>query len=358
MEVYYNPTTPSLRALFSELDRVIRDYDWQMREGSFLIWFPDRVTASRFHSPVDRQVIAHYGEEIEGNSILIIDTMLEMGLRATYFGGQIEEYRWISQQQAEKRSQTTTHRMVTKQLFDKLPPTHPKREKQKLPAKLPFGPTNVKAVTEYKGDIAPLVAMIALLELFPLTGYYFTSQAYMSDSDSRVDLNREDDLKIYHMPLIGKDHLETLANIWNAYMASEDNFLTKNQLKPDLAKAHQVYLEVMDYLGKRSDTYITKLDPIRKHLANYYPVLHRVTNAIQPLYMDDRGRLYQMGHETLVSAMIATLPEQVIGIILTVPSSLPGQILVGAVLTNQRIVTHFPDAPKLPNMVDEPITSD
>jgi len=344
VEVYYNSTTPSLDSLITEIQAVIRNYDWQMVSGTFLVWFPDQTTASQLVNPSSRRVVVHFSDQLPDVSgiVLVIDTMLSYGKITTPRGGYIVDYHRISQQQAEHRAFTTTHRMITADAFQRLPVVSP------IPPSEPFSAANSLALKEWKGDPSELLAVIYMLELIPLSGYYQTVMAWREDSDTRYDLEQLAVIKEYYIQYVGIDHVHTLINMWNAIVQSV--FIP---VKSEFLQAMAQYRKT-----GRQPAIISSIDDIRRHLANYYPRLTRTVDSIHPLYMDDKGRVYQIGHNTLVSMMIATIPDHIVGLVLIPPTTLPGIILVGITLDSYRIVTHFPDAPQLPNRIDEEITGD
>ena len=344
VEVYYNSTTPSLDSLIFEIQVVVRNYDWQMAPGTFLVWFPDQTIASQLVNPSSRQVVVHFSDQLPDVSdiVLVIDTMLSYGKIRTGRGGYIIDYHRISRQQAEHRAFTTTHRMITLDAFRRLPVVSP------IPPSEPFSAANGLALKEWKGDPSELLAVIYMLELIPLSGYYRMATAWKEDSDTRYDLEQLALIKEHYIQYVGIDHVHTLINMWNAIVQSV--FIP---VKPEFQQAMAQYQKT----GRQPST-ISSIDNIRRHLANYYPRLTRVVDSIHPLYMDDNGRMYQIGHNSLVSMMVATIPDEIVGLVLIPPSTLPGIILVGVTLDSHRIVVDFPDSPQLPNRIDEEITGD
>lgn len=375
MEIYYNRTTPTKEAMIEEVTRVVKEYDFQMGEGPFIIYFPNSEMASQFRNPVARTVVP-YLPALDIVPILIIDTMLVDGVRPTMTGGYVRGVHRITKDIAEARATTTTHRMMTHQLYQTLPDRQPDpplnlliRAKlqtgvgeidpkyQSLDPRLlqlPFGPDNLLAIQGWgSSNISPLLAIICLIELFPKTGYYRLPKAWKNDSVSRYDLEVLEHIKEKYIPFVGEDHLATLANMWNDMLRYPPlDWITTNDIVPQFLEAHRYYLEALDYLDSLGyvarEEPIYNLEPVRAALS-VYPHLSRIDNGIHPLYTDAQGRIYQIGETSLVSGMIASLPSEIVAIITTPPSSLPGQILIGAVVEPTKIVTQFPDQTIVPD---------
>jgi hypothetical protein len=372
MEIYYHPTTPGLGDLIDQLEKVVEMYDYQMGEGPFVIYFPNREIAAKFTNPVAREVVP-YLPSLDIVPILIIDTMLIESVKPTLTGGYTRGIHRISKDIAQARATTTTHRMITEELYRTLP------ERQSPPPTnlllrvegderidprllhLPFGPNNLLAIQGWKGNVSPLLAIICMIELFPPTGYYLFPDAWLTDSDSRYELERLEHIKDFYIPFVGKDHLATLANMWNDMLRNPPDWVKRNSIKPCFLKAHKYYLEAIEYLSslgyEAREEAIGDLSSVRIALS-IYPRLTKIPRGVHPLYTDQEGRLYRINETVLVSGMVATLPDEIIGIILTPPSTVPGEILIGATLEETRIVLEFPDKTEIPDKRWEEIDSD
>lgn len=398
---FYSPVTAGIndQNIFKELADILATYHWELDEGDFVVVAPNhdyqQNIGNAIQVPIERRIyVVTHLEEITSDPILVLDTMLRTAVSPTLFGGYQITQKYASQQNSQRyvaRSRGVAHRMCTKSFFFQLPLVDNAIGDSRMFVgdKIQLGISLQQVLSMWNGDKFPMVSLLSLLERFRPDLLVFPL-AQKQETDNAYQLITEGFTKSQHLPFAGRDHVETLLNLWEdlLHYLSVDGGRTINinmlidsnrvgswcqvrsiNIEPMMAICTLV-LSTMQLISKDAVIDLNTFRASKIHddayplLASVFQdrILYRKDDSIHPAYslQEHNGINFVVGSSLMVSFLENSRPPLILGLVLdrNVDNS-TSEIIIGMIDGNPMIEVDFHDTLNNPPKLSiEPLIED
>jgi len=388
------------QALFNEIANLLASYHWELDEGDFVVVVPNKDFDANIQNALQvsldgRKIYTVVGTEqmeLSSRPILVLDTMIRDKVSPTLFGGYLLKQGYTSQQNSQRyisMSRGVGHRMCTKEFFFKLPVIDRTISKWHENPDLQLGLPLQQVLSMWTGDVFSIVSLLSLLERFTPSLLVFPL-AYAQETDNAYQLMNQGFTKNQHLPFGGRDHVETMLNLWMdlLHYLSQDGGRTVSLL--DLVDSNRVgswcqvrsiniqpmmnicslVVSTMDKLNQGDVVNLGLFQPKLLH-DEAYPllesvfedrILYRKDDSIHPMYVlpSRAGVNFSIGSSLMVSFMENIEPDTILGLVLDkdVESS-NTEIIIGMIHGDKPIEVEFHDTlNRPPKLTIEPLVED